>query len=225
MIDEQPWHALTAGTRLCLELGSRLNLQAKACPSPLACDLIGMDPDRYLIVTAPHAAPECVETLLHGVAVSVTCFCKDAALAFESKVLTMISDPARLLFLEYPGNLQLRDRRTQKRISCSISAHVESMSAVRPATVVNINKRGCRCIIDNKEGIECNTGLHEQVAMRLRIPNEGHEIAMTGRVKNVSLYERQMSLGILFQESSLESQKWLSQYLFSAYDYQEICGV
>jgi len=219
MADGNVRRDILPGTRLCLEMGARLSMKAKACHVPLAGDLIGMDPDRYLIVAAPHAAPECVEQLLGG-PVTVSCFSKDAALSFESTVLTMISEPARLLFLEYPHTLQLHDRRSQKRMSCSVPARMESKAAIRQGTVVNINKRGCRCIIEHAENAESYAGLHEAVALKLAVTNLDHEIALSGRVSNISQYGQSTTLGILFQEGSLDAQKMLSRYHLSTYDYQ-----
>lgn len=220
MADEQRNHYIVSGTRICLEMGTRLNLQIKPDDVPLCADFIGMETDKYIIVTAPHASPACIARLLQEDQISASFFNKETALVFETRVLTMISDPARLLFLEYPKTVQLQDRRAQKRMSCLLPARIGIRSEERQGSVVNINKRGCRCRIENQDEAAGYPDLHEQLALHLRLPEMDDEVELRGDVRNISHYAHLTCLGILFQQHSLETQKALSQYILSTYDYQ-----
>ena len=92
---------------LMMEMGVSLQLEIEGYEPAFNSALIGVVPDECLIVRAPHfsRSTENGRDLLPGLEEGINCNHHGSVLGFRSRLIREISEPSRLLLLEYPSTI------------------------------------------------------------------------------------------------------------------------
>lgn len=209
-----------AGIRISLEIGTQLHAELEGVSIPLQCEFVGMDSDSFIIITSPKPYATVKHKLFKGNHIIVRYLYKGTVYAFQTKLIDAITKPARLVFLEYPKIVQHKDLRTHKRMNCYIPTAVLFQDEEIQGALLDINKKGCKCQIQgtlSEKFVSLN--INDLVSLKFPFPGVEGKIQVIGKVTNLRKSKQQLELGVLFHKPSLETEKMISQYILSVYDY------
>jgi len=93
---------------LVLEMGDSLQLEIEGYDPHFSSSLIGVVPDECLIIKAPQlfSAMGKTQSLLPGLEIGISCIHRGSVWGFKSRLTSVISEPSRLLMLEYPETIE-----------------------------------------------------------------------------------------------------------------------
>jgi hypothetical protein len=193
--------------RLFIELGTPLLLEPRDQGGSVPSQLIGMRVGKYLIVHLPDNNWT-KSSLKSGDPLLVKYVCSDSVFGFDSRVMTIIEEPDRLLFLNYPQEVESCNIRSRTRIECYISVELilEGGMATK-GVVLNINENGCLCMVDGLkfEDVSRNS------RVSLRFPYAQFDTLFTmAVVKSLGSDNGKLKVGLMFEGLDAYSRTILS---------------
>lgn len=105
------------GKILNIGLGTRLQVQLSGMEGQFRSNLVGMEPERYLIVQVPMMTG-ILNKLQEGNRATVRYLYSGYIYGFSSTVMHFSTKPAPLLFLAYPKTVEIIELRKSKRVDC-----------------------------------------------------------------------------------------------------------
>jgi len=192
--------------RLFIELGTALLLEPEGPGRSVSSELIGMQVGKYLIVQmANHNSEQ--KPLALGEPFKVKYILSDDVFGFQTSIIQIIQDPDHLLFLEYPREVESCNIRTQKRVECFLPIRINLKGNWLDGVIVNINKNGCLCIVDNCPSPNCSI----TTPVHLQLPyGQFENLSIKGEIKNSRQEGGRTRFGILFNDLEVFSKKVLS---------------
>ena len=201
--------------RISIELGSSIELMIEGVEFSLRSVLIGMEPDKYLIIRAPVDDLNMNEsTPWESRQIMVRYIYRDTVLGFRSKVIQALPSPLEALFIEYPEKIERYDRRSEERMPCFLRANMQIEEERQHTIIDDINHGGCRCLIKGSEELP-SVRLDEQVTLKWRFPGIDEEQVASGKVKNLSRHRRELTLGIQFDNIAPATKDAITEYISS----------
>lgn len=214
--DTGKYDLLTTGKRISLDIGTKIHLEIEGVVIPLESYMVGMEPDNYIILKTPRPYPTIKQKLYQGNQCIVKYIFQGTVFAFQTKIIDSISQPFRLLFLEYPKIIQHHDLRDYKRIDCVIPAKIVVKDEEKMAAVVDVSKRGCRVQIQIYPGdLVPAIVINDEVVLWAKFPGVEGDLEIHGRVRNIRKSRHEMVLGVVYLEISLDAQQKIAKYLAS----------
>lgn len=193
----------TGPTTLSIDIGTSLILHAEGLEAPVKSTFVGFKGTDYIVVTPPAAHHANVDFSIHaGQPMTAQYLHENAHLAFSTRFLRMVSDPVRLLVLEYPRQIEKMEHRTDKRVHCFIAARVGFISDPRDkmahGVVRNISKTGCCISLQQPEKESFQEG--DNIILRCHFPGIVGEQEGVGKIVDTRGSQGERTLGILFSE-------------------------
>ncbi|QJB55335.1 flagellar brake protein [Pseudodesulfovibrio sp. zrk46] len=139
-------------------------------------------------------------------------FAKEGSVyGFYAEILQIQYDPAPLMYVKYPKEVESFDFRNSKRFHCNVPARMFNDYGHYFCLINDISDGGChmtvhRCNVRKDDHIQVG----EEVTVLLSLYGLG-EMEISGMVKSVNLTADKMTYGVQFKEGVSESQ--LSMYL------------
>jgi len=188
----------------CLEIGIKLLIDFDDLVVPFKSSLVGMEDGRYLILKAPGPIGRVDHDLFKVEDLIVKSLYKGTIYAFRSKVINLVSKPAKLMFIEYPLKIEHHELRLHKRFQCNIGALSELNSNEHGGTIKNISKGGCFFTIapfstDNDLSHEL---LNTIIPFQCRFPGSKGEVNFKGEIRNTIKKPGEIGIGIKFVHSN-----------------------
>jgi len=205
-----------AGKRISIEPGTQLQMEIEGVEYRFKSTLVGMEPDKYLIIKTPMAPPSISiqVKLFRGSQIVVRYLDRGTVFGFQTKLIEAISTPVRLLFIECPRVIEHYDLRSHERIDCFLPAKIRSRDKDKQGTILDISEKGCRFLIKALKGEKLpSLRTDEQISLRCQFPGIEGEYVVSGKVKNIRRDEQEMALGIEFQETDPQVQNIIAQYI------------
>lgn len=205
---------LNQGVRLALELGIRLKVEIAGVDILLESSFVGFV-DEYIIITPPMPYQQIQHKLFDGVELVVRYFYQGTIYAFQTRLLSQIEKPTKLLFIEYPKLIQKSELRSEKRSFCYIPAVVSKGDKDNQATIVDIAKSGCHFTVSGKNNKRLMFfKVEEKVSVKCKFPGVKVPVEIIGVVKNVRSSRYETSVGLQFHENTADvTQKIIKWYL------------
>jgi c-di-GMP-binding flagellar brake protein YcgR len=184
----------------CLEIGIRLLLDVDHLSVTFRSTLVGIEHGKYLLLKTPGPDNRVDQELFNGNGLTIKTLYKGTIYAFRSRVLGLISEPSRLMFIAYPGRIEHHELRSHKRFKCNIVAQAGMNGSERGGVIENISKGGCRCVMETfaSDKTLLNDVLKDTIAFRCRFPGSDGETGFMGEVKNASRESGEMAVGVQF---------------------------
>jgi len=184
----------------CLEIGIRLLMDFDGLSITFRSTLVGIEHGKYLLLKAPSSFGGVDQDLFNVDGLTIKTLYKGTIYAFRSRVLGVISEPSKLMFIEYPKRIEHHELRSHKRFKCSIVAQAEVDQEERGGVIENISKGGCRCVIEtfSTDKKPLNDVLNDTIAFRCRFPGSEGEVGVMGEIKNANRKSGEMAVGIQF---------------------------
>jgi c-di-GMP-binding flagellar brake protein YcgR len=205
------------GKRIAIELGTQLQIKIGGVDFNFKCSLIGIKPDKFLIINAPSPYGSIEHKLFRGNKIIVRYLYKGTVFGFQSELVEDIYAPLKLLFVKYPEIIEEHNLRSQERIDCFLPTKIKIKNEERNGVILNITEVGCFCVfkgaVKGKESLSVQ--IDEQVTLRCQFPEIGDEQVFSGKIKNITGDKKQMTLGILFHEIEPEIEDIIVQYILA----------
>lgn len=205
--------------RVSIELGGQLQVEIKGIPARHQTTFIGMELNEYLIIKEPNFPHKLrisgiKHKLFPGNKITVRYVYKGSVFGFQTKLIEALYTPKRLLFIEYPKAIEKHDLRSTKRIDCYLPAITTIKDIETQGIILDINAKGCRCLIKAAKDMKLPVLQNDdQIALRCHFPGNKDEQMVSGRVKNINRENQETTLGIQFQEMTVELHSIIEQYI------------
>jgi hypothetical protein len=185
-----------------IEPGTELALVVEGLPYPLKSIYVGHKSNRHIVITPPaHFSPVDTE-LLRSNRIKIKYLCRGNILEFTSKLIEITSNPLKLLVLAYPASVEKREFRSQKRISCFISAKIEMNNEIRDGVIKSISKRGCCCVFEASANADKALRRDDPITMSFLFPGIVDRQEVLGKIKDIRCSEGQLEVGVEFAETA-----------------------
>jgi c-di-GMP-binding flagellar brake protein YcgR len=216
---------LNTGKRISLELGTQLEIEIGGVLPRFKSSLVGIEPDEYLIIKCPEAAPpdSVKDKLFRGNQIVIRYLFKGTVFGFQSQLVQTISTPKRLLFVEYPRKIEEYDLRSDKRIDCFLPAKIEIKDEVKNGAILDISEGGCHYQINMSKGEEVpSVQIGELISLRCQFPGAEAEQLVSGKIRNFSRHQQKIAIGVGFHEIAPEVQNIIAQYISTVKEFYKL---
>lgn len=190
--------------RISIEFGTQLQVEIDGVSFNFKSTLIGIEPNRYLIINAPVTLPygSIKQKFFRGNKIIVRYLYKGTVFGFQSELIEDIYRPLRLLFVKYPEMIEEHNLRSQERIDCFFPVKIKSKSEERDGVILDISNGGCCCVSEKTVNDEelLPIQIDEEVALKFQFPQIEGEQVVLGKVKSIKRDKKQITLGIMFHE-------------------------
>ncbi len=182
-----------------IQIGSWLYLQFEEKKEAQRALFVGLKPEKYLVTTAPAT------NLLNKTEDLIVYFHDSEGMyEFHTNILEFLEHPIELLLLKYPDCVRIREQRNYKRIKCFVSARVqyssENGAELVEGIIKDVSKKGCRITFPSNKLKKSSFKKDEKILIMLKFPGIPGEQKVNGYIKNISCIEKEVSLGIEFDE-------------------------
>jgi c-di-GMP-binding flagellar brake protein YcgR len=200
-------------TRLNIELGNHLLIKVPNVEAAVKSTLIGLEPQQYLIVRAPVGLDD-QNHLSKNIQLNVSYISVGATYGFESKIIGIISEPAKLLFLSYPDVVKEQDQRQMPRVSCHIPATATINQTPLNGIITDMSYIGCRFVVRIPAKITpYQVRILTDVNLRFALHGLDGSEELLGVVRNTSIDRFRIALGIEYDNLSPETSTKIKEYM------------
>ena len=187
---------------LSMNLSTTLRIHVDGSKARLASELIGIEEGKYLIIKMPpiYSVADDSSLICKGNTVSVRYMHKGSIFGFQSNIIDVIYNPAKLIFLEYPKIVKDYDLRVFTRIDCLLPAKVIISDRTIDGSITNISREGCQFVTKTSK-IENNTGLMEtnnEISLSFQLPGVEKELSVTAKHQTISKDKNNVIIGAKF---------------------------
>jgi hypothetical protein len=205
----------TAGRRIGLDIGARLQIEIQDFDSPLESFMIGMIPDDFLIITLPSHLSATGHKLSKGTRLGIKYLYLGKICLFNSELLASVDFHQKLLFISYPSVIHYRELRRNRRVEsflpCTLSL---SNGQNHPGVIIDMSISGCLCQQKNREDNPLPPlQIDENITIRYLLPGRDKEQELAGHIRNLHKTKRETRIGVEFVDHLPEVEKVITHYL------------
>jgi c-di-GMP-binding flagellar brake protein YcgR len=191
--------------------GKKISIQLEAEAGKIACTCRGVAFEKYLMVQMAVLAHQ--EGMLDPGAVVIVRYLIDGSVyGFRSRVIQAIIKPFRLVFIEYPSELELYKLRTCERIDLFIKAGLSIHDMTLSGVIVDLSCGGCLMVL---EGESVGSGLlvagQEPTSLTFSIDSE--IITLPCRIVRIMEEAHKQQLGIAFEFEDASDAESIRSYV------------
>ncbi len=203
-----------------MNIGVILRLQIKGAKRRLSSELIGIEDGKYLIVKMPplHTMENVSTLFIKGNEIAVKYMYKGTIFGFQSKIIDLIYNPFKLVFIEYPEKIESYDFRGNKRVECFLPANIRVAERKIEGCITDISKAGCLFDIETPE-LEDSINLLEinnEICVGFHLPGVEEELGVTAKQRSIKKDAENVRIGIEFVKMDSEVQAKLFEFLSMA---------
>ncbi len=200
-----------------MQIGTTLEIQIEESDKRLKSELFAVEEGKYLIIKLSpfQSLGNAVKLVYEGTPLVIRYILKGTMFGFKSKIMYVMVEPAKLIFIEYPKKIENQDLRAHKRIDCYLPAKVRIEDNSIEGTITDISRKGCQLLVKTSKITNCSTQLLEvdnEIGVIFQLP-EVAKLSITGKQKNIRKDKDNVYIGILFSDLSIEEQEILYGFL------------
>lgn len=179
-----------------IERGTKVQLVFPGDEERVCGIMVGLFPESYLILSIPFTTGIKKKAKKKHVVTGRYVNC-GTVYGFRAMVMNYITDPASLLFLEYPPQVEVLELRREPRVPCLFPATLSrSGEAPRAAIISDISPSGCRVCIRGTAGVPYASG--DRVMLDFYAIEQKNQYTVFTDVINVTVREGVQHLGLRF---------------------------
>jgi c-di-GMP-binding flagellar brake protein YcgR len=175
--------------------------------------LVGMDRGNYLICSVPHVKGIWVKVHKENHMI-VRYIHKGVVYGFKGTLISVIEDPAPILFMYYPDDIETVRLRKHERINCLIPATVEIDGVFCEGAILDLSVGGCSfafAVSPDDEPAEIETG--KEGILSAQIPGFKNERSLKMDVVNVRREGKRIAVGTRFKDVDADILNSLQSYI------------
>lgn len=185
-----------------VETGAEICLSAEDLGYFGKCIFVGQKKDQFFVVTPPSNFSPVEKKLLQADPILVRYQLEGDIFEFTSKVLEINYKPLTLLLLQHPAVIEKKELRSQKRISCFISAKMEVNNETQDVIIKDISKLGCRCVFETSKKLEIALRIDDHISLSFGFPGIFDEQEILGKIKDIRMEKSRLDVGIEFASTA-----------------------
>ena len=206
---------------LSVSIGTRMLLEPVGVAERFKTDFVGMECRRYLIVRLPRI-PGMREQFYEDKPVRVRYIHEGNVYGFESRVVSLLVAPFRLLFLAYPENIETLNLRQCPRVDCYLPAGVVLSGKRYKGLVLNLSCGGCQVVVETRDqDSPPKIAVDEDITLEFKMFASDKNMNLAGKVKNINVNDTRIYLGVKYNELSEDIKNDIQNYIDSVTDYLE----
>ena len=203
-----------------MQIGATLKIQIEGEKKRLTSELMGVEEDEYVVIKTPSLQyMSHVSNLLYeGNTVIVRYLHKGTVFGFKSHIKYVITNPIKLLILEYPKKIEIQNLRKHRRVDCYLPASVRITGNTIEGTIIDISREGCQFTVE-KSKIESNLKIFQvenETSVSFKLPGVEKILTVTGKQKYIIEDSDSVKIGVLFGNMAIEVQERLFDFLSAA---------
>jgi len=203
-----------------MEIGITFRIEIEGADESISCILIGIENGKYLIIRTPplHTLGNASHLLHKDNEIYVKYVYKGTIFGFQSKIIDQISEPFKLLFIEYPEKIESYDFRGNKRVECYLPAFVKIEEHRIEGSITDISKAGCLFDIKIPELENCKNFFdsNEEINIGFQLPGVKEELNVTAKQRSIKEGANKARIGIEFVYMNGVDKTKLSEFLSKA---------
>jgi c-di-GMP-binding flagellar brake protein YcgR len=208
---------VTAGRRIGLDIGAKLQIEIEDFGSPLESIMVGMMPDDYLIITLPSHLSLNGHGLSKGAHFDIKYLYLGKVCFFHSKLMASVDFHQKLLFVSYPLVIHYHELRRHRRVAIFLPCTIGLDDGQSyPAVLLDMSVSGCLCQQKSKEDKPIplpSFHIDEKLTIRCLLPGMDEEQELTGHIRNLNKTKRETRIGVEFVENPPAVEKAITHYL------------
>lgn len=165
--------------------------------------LVGYEKGKYLIIRQPESR-QYYDVMTEGNVVVMRFLLEGEAgecVACKAPIKSLVSFPARLLFIEYPTYVENRSLRSKQRIATHILARMSpknSPDELHDGVVCDISPAGCKLRFHADEMVR---GVNKiPIVITIQKPGSEEALQLNGKVMNQRREDGTIGVGVLFTD-------------------------
>ncbi len=203
-----------------MQIGATLKIQIEGEKKLLTSEFMGVEEDKYLVIKAPSLQymSHVSHLLYKGNTVIARYLHKGTVFGFKSRIKYVITNPIKLLILEYPKKIEIQNLRKHRRVDCYLPASVKISDNTIEGTIIDISREGCQFTVE-KSKIESSLKLFQvekETSVSFKLPGVEKILAVTGKQKYIIEDSDNVKIGVLFGNMAIEVQTKLFDFLSAA---------
>ncbi len=203
-----------------MQIGATLKIQIEGEKKLLTSEFMGVEEDKYLVIKAPSLQymSHVSHLLYKGNTVIARYLHKGTVFGFKSRIKYVITNPIKLLILEYPKKIEIQNLRKHRRVDCYLPASVKISDNTIEGTIIDISREGCQFTVE-KSKIESSLKLFQvekETSVSFKLPGVEKILTVTGKQKYIIEDSDNVKIGVLFGNMAIEVQTKLFDFLSAA---------
>ena len=194
------------------EPGTELMLQVDGVYGHLKSELIGLRAGHYLIIRTPAGPPGFSSKLYRGNTIIVRYLAEGTACGFQTHIMTTITEPEPLTFIECPRLVQEKTLRSARRIDTYLPCKVAVQQQTTEGNIIDLSRTGFRCMLPahvHDRPLRVHVGDPVVTAVHL----EGTPLRINGKVRNVHPFHASLQVGVHFDGLDKVTDGRIVEYL------------
>ncbi len=192
--------------KLPLEMGMTMMVDPGDGWPRMRMELVGVVEEDCLLLHAPDSELTKVRQALDvGKPIVGRYLSRGAAFGFRTHSLGISAAPRRLLFLQYPTEVQQQNLRSSERVACSLPARMRIDETTVDGVVVDISIDGCQVTVGRDSNQPALAGLSSRLNTAVQIgvsfPGVAGESTLLGMIKNVKNTDDGVAIGIALERN------------------------
>jgi len=195
---------LRPGDMIDVEFASAAKVRTKL-------QIVGFETGKYLLLKQPNPRTEgsYADVLFEGNPVIVRLVLEGETgecIAFKTKIRAVTNFPFRLLYLEYPQEVENRALRAQKRVRTHIPVDVTADSSqsdnkkkLASGVIVDISSAGCRILFKATPN-EAGNVTHMNIKVSIGSAAQKELLTLSGQIMNQRKERGMISVGVRFTD-------------------------
>lgn len=220
-MEEKLTKSVESCSRLSIELGTEMTIEIEGVASRFKSALIGMETNSFVLARTPQIIDGGFEIKCHkfrGSKVVTRYLYRGSVFGFTSKLLGIVSEPIKLIVVEYPKVIEECNLRRHKRLSCLLSAKVKSGNSVFDVTIIDISEAGCQIMIVNPKVVkinmfDSNKSKDEIIHIMVNLPGVHDKFIIPGEIKAVRKDPDKVKIGMQFSEMDKKTKSFLIEFI------------
>ncbi len=205
-----------------MDVGTKLEIQIKAGGTQLTItsELTGVEDDKYLMIKWPTVDPkvDASNLIRKGNTVFVKYLHEGVEFSFQSHILEVISNPAKLIFIKYPENTEVNVLREHRRVDCYLPASVRIADNIIKGAITDISKIGVLFVAEIPADDNTINQLEtsNEIGLTFQLPGLQRELSMTAKLRTITKDKDKVCIGIEYGKTDVEVQTKLFDFLSTA---------
>ncbi len=208
-----------------MDIGTKFQIEFKREKIRLLSKVVGIEEKKYIIIKAPYmAANSGVNLLANSSEIAVRYIEKGAAFGFTSHIFKFISDPDRLLFVEYPNKIESHNLSDRQRLNCYLPAQItlnenSEHKVIIEGAIIDVSKGGCKFAASKQslEEYDFQLQVDFEVLISFNLPGLEQLLRITSLAKNTHFNKsgNNLNIGLRFTKIDKEMNTILNNFLSS----------
>jgi c-di-GMP-binding flagellar brake protein YcgR len=202
-----------------MKIGTTFEIQIEKTDTRLTSELFAVEEGKFLIIKiSPFQSLQHTARLVHtGTNIAIRYMQDGTVFGFKSIIIHFMVEPARLIFIKYPEEIESLDLRGHKRIECYLPANVKIADKAIEGAIMDISREGCQFSVKNaKAGNSLKLQVDSEISVSFQLPGVEKKLIVAGEQKNIKKDRDSVNIGIKFSNMNIEAQEKLYDFLSKA---------